>query len=314
MRRPSPSTGIACWKPRSRTGSSPRWSARPSCAVTSPASISPSTARCWRRGRHIRASSPKMVPACRRHRRAATSKLSSTARGAATRPTAPPPIPKPGWPAVRRHPARLCYAGHLLMENRNALIVYAELTQADGMPSGPPPSSCSAGFPDAAAADRRCRQGLRHEGVRRRLPGPQRDRACRPAHQPTPLSDRRADDPARQPPGQSTYPTQDRGALRLDQDHRRRTQAPLQGQEATGPGTRSPSPPTTFSGSPLWTPTPRKRAVRQALSVSPDPKHRTPPRPPSTPTPAEHNHRPENPFFRILLKPAKGRNPDGLRQ
>ena len=29
-------------------------------------------------------------------------------------------------------PARLCYAGHLLMENRNALIVDAELTQADG--------------------------------------------------------------------------------------------------------------------------------------------------------------------------------------
>jgi hypothetical protein len=29
-------------------------------------------------------------------------------------------------------PARLCYAGHLLMENRNALIVDAELTRADG--------------------------------------------------------------------------------------------------------------------------------------------------------------------------------------
>lgn len=29
-------------------------------------------------------------------------------------------------------PARLCYAGHFLMENRNALLVDAELTQADG--------------------------------------------------------------------------------------------------------------------------------------------------------------------------------------
>ena len=29
-------------------------------------------------------------------------------------------------------PAKLCYAGHLLMEHRNALIVDAELTQADG--------------------------------------------------------------------------------------------------------------------------------------------------------------------------------------
>ncbi len=29
-------------------------------------------------------------------------------------------------------PARLCYAGHLLMENRNTLIVDIELTPADG--------------------------------------------------------------------------------------------------------------------------------------------------------------------------------------
>ena len=29
-------------------------------------------------------------------------------------------------------PAKLCFAGHFLMENRNALIVDAELTQADG--------------------------------------------------------------------------------------------------------------------------------------------------------------------------------------
>lgn len=30
------------------------------------------------------------------------------------------------------HPARLCYAGHVLMENRNALVVEVELTRADG--------------------------------------------------------------------------------------------------------------------------------------------------------------------------------------
>ena len=33
-------------------------------------------------------------------------------------------------------PAKLCYLGHLLMENRNGLIVDAELTQATGWASG----------------------------------------------------------------------------------------------------------------------------------------------------------------------------------
>lgn len=31
------------------------------------------------------------------------------------------------------HPARLCYAGHVLMENRNGLLVDAELTEANGV-------------------------------------------------------------------------------------------------------------------------------------------------------------------------------------
>src|SRR5215204_4751595 len=64
-------------------------------------------------------------------------------------------------------PAKLCYAGHLLMEHRSALIVDAELTTADGYAEratavemlGPSTRQCS-------ATDRGWRQGLRHEGLR----------------------------------------------------------------------------------------------------------------------------------------------------
>ena len=67
-----------------------------------------------------------------RRRRAATPRCSGTARNARTRPTRRPPIPRPGCPASRNDTAaKLCYAGHLLMEHRNALIVDAELTAAD---------------------------------------------------------------------------------------------------------------------------------------------------------------------------------------
>jgi hypothetical protein len=45
-RPPSPRTGIGCWKPRSLTGSSPRWSAWRSCDATSRVSTSPSTGLC----------------------------------------------------------------------------------------------------------------------------------------------------------------------------------------------------------------------------------------------------------------------------
>ena len=61
-RRRSPRTASGSWIMRSPTGSSRKWSARRSCVATSRASTSPSTARCWRRGRRTRASSPKDGP------------------------------------------------------------------------------------------------------------------------------------------------------------------------------------------------------------------------------------------------------------
>ena len=67
--------------------------------------------------------------------------------------------------------ATLCYSGHLLMENRNALIVDAELTTADGYAERATALEMLARLPnDRPATHRRRRQGLRHPRVRRRRP------------------------------------------------------------------------------------------------------------------------------------------------
>ena len=53
-----------------------------------------------------------------------------TASGAATSPANRPPIPRPARPARAR--AKLSYAGHVLMENRNGIAVNGCMTQATG--------------------------------------------------------------------------------------------------------------------------------------------------------------------------------------
>ena len=59
--------------------------------------------------------------------------------------------------------AKLCYAGHLLMEHRNALIVDIELTEANGYAERDTALEMLAPAPTATTAtDRRRRQGLRH--------------------------------------------------------------------------------------------------------------------------------------------------------
>ena len=92
---------------RSPTGSSPRWSARRSCAATSRAITSPSTGRCWRRGRRTRASSPKTAPgpgagAAGPQRRGRLPRR----RRAPTRRTRRRPIPRRCWPASPTPPRR----------------------------------------------------------------------------------------------------------------------------------------------------------------------------------------------------------------
>ncbi len=92
-----------------------------------------STGRCWKRGRRTRASSPRTAPRTPAARPDATSRSISGARSAPTRPMLPRRSPRPCSPeSPTNTPARLCYAGHLLMENRNTLIVDIELTPADG--------------------------------------------------------------------------------------------------------------------------------------------------------------------------------------
>lgn len=63
-------------------------------------------ARCWRRGRHTRASNPRTAATARRARRDATPRSTSAASPAVTRPMPPPPIPRPCWPASRTTPRR----------------------------------------------------------------------------------------------------------------------------------------------------------------------------------------------------------------
>jgi len=84
---------------RSRSGSSPRWSLRRSCAGIARASISPSTGRCWRRGRRTRASNPKTPRDASRRRRVATPRSVSMANADRTTRTNRQRIPRRGWPA-----------------------------------------------------------------------------------------------------------------------------------------------------------------------------------------------------------------------
>ena len=128
----SPRTATGSSSRESRIGSSLPWSARRSCAVTSRRSTSPSTALCCRRGRRTRASNPRTAPAtdppAGTQRRSAWhgQKRSNQTHESTTDPESRL------YRKSHNTAAMLCYSGHLLMENRNALIVDAELTFADG--------------------------------------------------------------------------------------------------------------------------------------------------------------------------------------
>ena len=95
----SPRTGSGCWITRSRIGSSPRSSARPSCAATSPVITSRWTAPCWRPGPRTRASGPGTARVRDRPRVVVTPRPTSGAGVAATRPMCPAPTRRLGWPA-----------------------------------------------------------------------------------------------------------------------------------------------------------------------------------------------------------------------
>ena len=130
--------------------------------------------------------------------------------------------------------ARLSYAGHILMENGNGLILDLLVTQATGTAE----REAALVMLDRRRLPRKRgdagrRQGLRHAGIRRGATPTRGDPARHPEHLQPPQRNRRADDPPswlwREPAGAQAH----RGVLRLDQDHGRRTQAALyrEGQE-----------------------------------------------------------------------------------
>ena len=130
--------------------------------------------------------------------------------------------------------ATLCFAGHLLMENRNALIVDAELTIADGYAERSTAIEMLARLPKTAR--RRTVAGDKGYDTKGFV-ADVRGLGFTPhvAQNTRSLSDRRQNDPPPRSRRVDADPQTDRGTLRLDQDHRRRTTTPLP-RPTTQPG------------------------------------------------------------------------------
>ena len=103
-----------------------------------------------------------------RRQRAAIRAWTSTARSGRT--TTHDSITDPDARLMRKgegKEARLCYAGHVLMENRNGLVVTAQVTQATGTRGAGCGRGPAGGHARPARDHTRRRQGLRHAGFRR---------------------------------------------------------------------------------------------------------------------------------------------------
>ena len=150
----------------------------------------------------------------------------SMARSARTTRMPRPPTPMHGcFAKARGKEAKLCHMGHLMTENRNGLIVDARLTEANGtaeretaldmIDDNAKPGSTVGG-----------RQELRYRRLRRRLPRTRLHAACRSEQHQSPLGDRWTHDPPCRLCHQHEEAQAHRGALRLDEDHRRHAQDP----------------------------------------------------------------------------------------
>ena len=89
--------------------------------------------------------------------------------------------------------ARLCYEGHVLMDNRQGMVVDVKITEATGASDVTPPSTCFRWY-RAAVGSQWVRTGVRHEGLRMGLPGYAHHTARGPE---TTLGNRWTDHPAR---------------------------------------------------------------------------------------------------------------------
>src|SRR6266852_5111673 len=123
-------------------------------------------------------------------------------------------------------PAKLAYLGHVLMENRHALVVDTRLTLATGT------AEREAGLEMVAARPGNHRITLGADkaydvaGLCRRSARLQRDAARRSEHHQSAIGNRRADDPPPRLCRQWADPQADRGGVRLDQGGRRLSQDP----------------------------------------------------------------------------------------
>ena len=124
--------------------------------------------------------------------------------------------------------AKLCHMGHVMMENRNNLIVDARLTEANG--TAEPTTALD-------MIERQCqarqhsggRQALRHRRLRRRLPRTRLHPACRTERHEPPLGDRWPHDPTSWLCHQHDQAKAYRRALWLDQNDRRLAKDPPPG-------------------------------------------------------------------------------------
>ncbi len=264
MPPPSPRTGSGCWITRSLPGSSPRWSrhAKLGRYVSSDHfSVDGTLLEAWASHKSFKPKDGSGPGPTGRSRNAEVSFHGAT----------------PLEPDARLDDrSRGAHGPPVQRDRRQALLRRASVDGTPQRSAGPyradrserlrrgrrPRSRCWGGSPQRDDAGPSRRQGLRHRWVRRRCSATLgitphvAPNTTRPA-----LHDRRAHPPPRRPCRESTDPQTDRRTLRLDQDHRRRPQAPLH-RPTTQPSlvphgwSRLQHPPT----SPRSTPPPPERA------------------------------------------------------
>ena len=140
--------------------------------------------------------------------------------------------------------AKLSYSAHALMENRNGLLVDFQIDVADGCAERRMRArDARQQLARPAAHHPRRRQGLRHERLRRGLPGAQRHAARRAEHhQAAWLEIDERTTGHRRLRDQPAHPQTRRGGLRLDEDRRQLPQDSLHRlrQPTRSPPTSSP--------------------------------------------------------------------------
>ena len=125
------------------------------------------------------------------------------------------------------HEAKLAYCGNVLIENRNGLVVDAELLQCNGTAERDAAMVMAERLEGNERGDGGRRQGLRYQGLREGDAGDECDAACGAERQAAwRQRDRRANDAARWISDQSDEAEADRRSIRLAKDGGAVTQDP----------------------------------------------------------------------------------------